>query len=121
MNKEYRCICGKVFDNPQKFNGHKTHCKDHIINKYGESSTQYFEHWLSRCKQGGQTAGRDSSNRKQEKINQWILEQHACEKCGKIMIEKYGSGRFCSKSCANSHIKTDEQKHSIQILMKQLR
>jgi len=36
MNKEYRCICGKVFDNPQKFNGHKSNCKEHILNKYGD-------------------------------------------------------------------------------------
>lgn len=25
-----------------------------------------------------------------------------CEKCGKVIVEKYGSGRFCSRSCANS-------------------
>lgn len=28
--KTYECICGKTFDNPQKFNGHKTHCVDHL-------------------------------------------------------------------------------------------
>ena len=26
----YICECGKEFDNPQKFNGHKTHCKIHL-------------------------------------------------------------------------------------------
>ena len=31
-----------------------------------------------------------------------------CEKCGKPVYEKFGSGRFCSKSCANSRIQTDK-------------
>ena len=43
MNKEYRCICGKVFDNPQKFNGHKQGCKEHIVNKYGSVDYYYSE------------------------------------------------------------------------------
>lgn len=43
MNKEYRCICGQVFDNSQKFNGHKQGCKEHIINKYGSVDYYYSE------------------------------------------------------------------------------
>ena len=35
---------------------------------------------------------------------------YICEKCGKVMIEKYGSGRFCSRSCANSKSKSLESK-----------
>lgn len=31
---------------------------------------------------------------------------HVCERCGKIMTEKFGSGRFCSRACANSRLKT---------------
>ena len=26
----YKCECGKEFDNAQKFNGHKSHCKVHL-------------------------------------------------------------------------------------------
>ena len=33
MSKTYTCICGKIFDNPQKFNGHKSNCKVHKQNK----------------------------------------------------------------------------------------
>ena len=29
MSKTYTCICGKTFDNPQKFNGHKSNCIIH--------------------------------------------------------------------------------------------
>ena len=118
MNKEYRCICGKVFDNPQKFNGHKSNCKEHILNKYGDQSSQYFEYQLSRCKQGGKTTSHILINRKQEKIDQWISEQHTCEKCGKVMTEKYGSGRFCSRSCANSHNKSEEEKQIVSQSLK---
>ena len=31
----YQCICGKTFDNAQKFNGHKSHCVTHQLSKYG--------------------------------------------------------------------------------------
>ena len=32
-----------------------------------------------------------------------------CEKCGKLVTKKFGSGKFCSRKCANSHIQTNEQ------------
>lgn len=39
--------------------------------------------------------------------------EYKCEKCGKLVTEKYGSGRFCSRSCANGRIHTEEQKKHI--------
>ena len=39
MNKHniahFTCECGQEFDNPQKFNGHKSHCEVHLkaVNK----------------------------------------------------------------------------------------
>lgn len=30
MNKIYKCLCGKEFNNSQSFNGHKAHCKIHL-------------------------------------------------------------------------------------------
>lgn len=39
-----------------------------------------------------------------------------CEKCGKPVYErigKYDTGRFCSRSCANSRVRTDEIKKKI--------
>jgi very-short-patch-repair endonuclease len=38
---------------------------------------------------------------------------YICEKCGKQVEQKYGSGRFCSRSCANSRIRTEEIKNKI--------
>lgn len=31
-----------------------------------------------------------------------------CEKCGKPVYEKFGSGRFCSKACSHSRVQTEE-------------
>lgn len=39
--KTYTCVCGRVFNNPQAFNGHKSHCIKHNIEKYG--STEYLK------------------------------------------------------------------------------
>lgn len=36
--------------------------------------------------------------------------EYTCERCGKKVIGLYGSGRFCSKQCANSRVWTDDQK-----------
>jgi hypothetical protein len=36
-----------------------------------------------------------------------------CEKCGKIHDGDFGSGRFCSRSCANSRIHTKKSKEKI--------
>lgn len=39
----YMCGCGKEFDNPQKFNGHKSGCRIHL----GEEK---YQQRLLRCK-----------------------------------------------------------------------
>lgn len=36
-----------------------------------------------------------------------------CEKCKKVYENVYGSGRFCSRACANSRVRTDEIKSKI--------
>ena len=40
--KTYTCICGRTFDNPQKFNGHKQGCQQHILTKY-KSLQEYYQ------------------------------------------------------------------------------
>ena len=39
---------------------------------------------------------------------------YICEKCGKLVTEKYGSGRFCSRECANSRSHSIEVKNKIK-------
>jgi hypothetical protein len=38
-----------------------------------------------------------------------------CIKCGKEQDGSFGSGKYCSKSCANSRVRTDEVKKKISI------
>lgn len=73
-----------------------------------------YDEWASeesaRARKREEAKRNSSKINKEEKQKRWISEQHTCEHCGKVMTEKFGSGRFCSRSCANSHEVTDEQK-----------
>ena len=112
----YKCICGQEFDNPQKFNRHKAFCKVHIESK-GINYDEYVKKIAMKKSEASKLNAKLRKERlEQEKcdaLKQWIVEQHTCEKCGKIMTEKYGSGRFCSKQCANTRIHSDETKIKI--------
>ena len=108
MNR-YVCICGKEFDEPQKFNGHKSHCKIHQFNKYGNLNKLNLSNNIRNTNAYNARVTLYDSVRKNE-MDKWISEQHTCEKCGKIMTEKFGSGRFCSRQCANSRVKSEESK-----------
>ena len=43
---------------------------------------------------------------------------YICEKCGKEVNETFGSGRFCSQSCANSRQRPQEVKDKISLALK---
>ena len=100
----YTCICVKQFDNSQAYNGHRCHCKQYQIETYGEEHYQKNKELiLTRCANASKTLRNTLLKKKQERLKKWVSEQHTCEHCGKIMTEKYGSGRFCSKICGCSH------------------
>lgn len=100
----YTCTCGKQFDNSQAYNGHRCHCKQYQIETYGEEHYQKNKELiLTRCANASKTLRNTLLKKKQERLEKWVSEQHTCEHCGKIMTEKYGSGRFCSKICGCSH------------------
>ena len=116
MEKTYQCICGKTFDNPQKFNGHKSHCKIHheakgtldaYVAKQKHLTARSVEETLKR-----------SAEKKELCKDLWISERHICEKCGTLMLEKYGSGRFCSKACANSRKHSEESRNKVSNTLK---
>jgi len=101
MQKEYICECGKIYHNSQAFNGHKRNCKVHYISKYG-SIDKLNEIRLKISISSHETQKEKQVKLRETKLNTWISEQHKCEKCGCIMYQKFGSGRFCSRACANS-------------------
>ena len=111
--KKYICECGREFNNPQAFNGHKSHCKVHQQLKHGD-----LDYLQDSNKKREHSHSITASIKKQEKtckeLELWISEKHTCEKCGKIMTEKYGSGRFCCRSCANSHEMSENTKAKIR-------
>lgn len=108
----FKCECGKEFTNPQSFNGHKSNCRVHL-----EAKGIKYEEWLlmkrNQRKLAGKTNSKNAESRKSKVISQWIAEEHKCEHCGKIMTEKFGSGRFCSRTCANSHKHSKETKQKL--------
>ena len=58
--KEFVCECGKTFTNPQSFNGHKSHCKVHHLEKYGNLDVLNEHIYTTACKAG-------ETNRKKSK------------------------------------------------------
>lgn len=40
--------------------------------------------------------------KKQDKLNSWLAEKPTCATCGKLMTSMFGSGKYCSRTCANS-------------------
>lgn len=118
----YKCECGRTFNDPQGFNGHKAHCKEHYIARDGNLDALNSLHARQR-QTFAATVKRNqelAASIKDELLNIWISEQHLCDRCGKIMTEKYGSGRFCSKFCANSHPRTAESRLKTSLSMKKI-
>lgn len=105
---KFICECGKEFDNPQRFNGHKSHCVTHHLFKYGS---------LDKLKEATDKQARAHSLHSKEKRKEislmWGLDGHKCERCGSIITQKFGSGRFCCRSCANNRKHSEETKKKI--------
>ena len=109
--KEYWCECGQKFDNPQKFNAHKSHCSVHLGEEKYLKRTQHMKK-MADIRAREQLENSKIKNRKE--LENWIAEKHKCECCGKVMTIKYGSGRFCCKSCANTRHWKEEDKNKIR-------
>ena len=105
QNKEYLCECGRTFNNSQAFNGHCSHCKEHLgEEKYQEAINRQIKAQIKAV----ESRHRQSVQFHNDEMNKWISEEHKCEKCGKVMVEKFGTGRFCSASCANTRTHSKE-------------
>lgn len=114
----YKCICGKEFNSSQALNSHKANCKEYL---------QSIDKWESRCKKlhdGGVNSAKsrikNNIDKKQVALEKWVSEKHVCEHCGKIMTEKFGSGRFCCRACANARVTSAKQRASASKQMSHL-
>lgn len=109
---KYSCICGFTTDSCPSCLGHKRHCKQHLISigKYEE-----IKKLDARVSKIGQKASKEKANSERDyKISEWISEKHKCKTCGKIMTEKFGSGIYCCRSCANKRTHSEETKEKIR-------
>ena len=119
MNKLYICICGKEFQSANALNSHKSCCKDSMIQKYG-SWEAYQAHKNRNSSFCSQRVRESKSIQHQEylvtkakELEKWILEQHKCDRCGKIMTKFYGSGRFCSSKCSHGRSQSTDTRKKI--------
>lgn len=88
----YRCKCGKEFKSIQALNGHQWAC---VLNKnsYNLIQKQKLKYIQYR----------------QIKLDEFIKEQHKCKYCGKHLINKWGKGIFCNRSCFNKYYKKKQK------------
>lgn len=113
MEKKYKCECGKEFQARQNFAGHQRMCAVHHKEK-----GDYLE-WKEGLRE---TNKKVVKTKREKKLQKWIEEEHRCEKCGKIMKEKFGSGRFCSIHCSQSRVHpklSQKEKSHKRIISKQ--
>jgi very-short-patch-repair endonuclease len=115
VEKEFKCECGKIFYNSQSFNGHKSHCKEHLITKGGiDRYNLYLDKQSGTADAARKARVSKLTNKKQKEDQIWLVAKHTCERCGKVMTEKFGSGRFCSRACANTRMLSEETKEKIR-------
>ena len=115
--KEFICVCGKHFTNGQTFNGHKSGCKVHIEHKYGSLDSLIEKH--TRTSQTAKaTYAKITNDLQSKKLTNWLATEPKCESCGCNMTTKFGSGRFCSKACANRRQLSSETKQQIRTTLK---
>ena len=119
MEKEFHCECGKSFTVAQSFNGHKCHCKEHIIAKNGEIGYQeYLKQQRLKAELVQKARKQKSEIQAKNKLNTWLASNPICQRCGKLMTEKFGSGKFCSRACANKKIHSELTRQKISSSVK---
>lgn len=105
LEKKFYCkYCGLVFFDKRKLAGHVT-----------------SKHIFKQCDFCGKIIYIRNFNTHKEKCLQRQIEnskQYYCEKCGKLVTKKFGSGRFCSRKCANSRILIKETRQKISNTVK---
>lgn len=113
---KFICLCGKEYKNKNALQAHQNH---HCIKCLGE---ERYNKEKAHCRKMSEKSKLNRDKRKLEAAiqqkNAWLKEKHFCERCGKLMLEKFGSGRFCSRFCSNSRNHTPEVKLKISNSLK---
>lgn len=115
MKKEvkiYICECGREFTTPNSFNGHKSSCRTHLA-AVGKPITQSNLYNPETQAKAHATLAKNAAEKRKAALDAWIAEKHTCECCGSLMTDKYGTGRFCSRSCANTRSHSEDTKKKL--------
>lgn len=109
---EHVCqYCGKTCKNPNSLRNHERLCKSNPNRQ--KPSMEGVAPWnkgLNKSNNPILLRMSETSPNKKEKPE---FIPYYCERCKKLVDTPYGSNRFCSKQCANSHDIKDEQKRKI--------
>lgn len=111
MEQEYKCkYCGKLCKNSNSLRNHERLCK------------------LNPNHQNNPMLNKKPWNKGLSKDNNEILHKmsinsslknefkpYYCKQCGKLVSHPFGSNKYCSKSCANKHKISNEQKKKISV------
>lgn len=107
----YTCICGKTFEKSCQLGGHHSSCKI-FLSQTGrlEAVTEIRK---ATAIKNGKSQKERSKQKAQHDLAMWLNAKPTCERCGKVMTEKFGSGRYCSRACANTREHSEETKQKI--------
>lgn len=114
------CICGKSFKSVKSLSAHKASCKQYYLSRDGNLDiyNARHQHLIEMGKKSGKIIGEKRRNatmqHRQMTEQMWKDEKHKCERCGMVMEKKFGSGRFCSRFCANSKSHSMQTKQKIR-------
>ena len=107
---EFKCrYCSKVCKNANSLRNHERLCKS---NPNHQEHTGFKYGWSKGLNKENSEVYKKISEKAKTKHHKEFIPYY-CEKCGKLVEEKYGSGRFCSRKCANSRPHTEQQKIKI--------
>ena len=97
MEQKYICrYCGKECKNENSLRNHERLCKS---NPNHQQHTGFVYGWSKGLnKENSEVYKKISEKAKAKHYKEFI--PYCCEKCGKMVEEKYGSGRFCGEKCA---------------------
>lgn len=115
MDIEYKCqYCRKICKNENSLRNHERLCK---LNPNHQEHTGFNYGWTKGLSKETNEGLRHISESLKKHYYKEFVPYH-CENCGKLVEEKYGSGKFCSKKCASHRNHTEETKRKTSETLK---
>lgn len=118
---QFNCVCGKSFNSVKSLSAHKASCRTYYLHRDGNLDIFIQRNHNIKCAAAANHDKRSASiskvwhNKQINKLNTWLSTNPKCERCNQPLTKYYGSGRFCSKFCANAKHHTLETKQKIGI------